>query len=51
MERELKSWKQPRGSSIYHLAIEPVSIHWKRHKCIELSIMEFDEHQKWKDIT
>jgi hypothetical protein len=51
MERKLKSWKEPHGSSIYHLAAEPVSVHWKRRKCIELSIKEFDEHHKWKVIT
>jgi hypothetical protein len=51
MARELKSWKEPHGSSIYHLVVEPVSVRWKRHKCIESSIKEFDEHHKWKVIT
>jgi hypothetical protein len=51
MERELKYWKEPRGSSIYHLAVEPVSVRWKRRKRIESSIKEFDEHHKWKVIT
>ena len=51
MERELKSWKEPRGSSIFYLTVEPVSVRWKRRKRIELSIKEFDEHHKWKVIT
>jgi hypothetical protein len=51
MARELKSWKEPRGSWIYHLAAEHVSVHWKRRKWIESSIREFNEHHKWKFIT
>jgi hypothetical protein len=51
MERELKSWKEPRGISIYHLVAEHVSVCWKRRKHIESSIKEFDEHHKWKFIT
>jgi hypothetical protein len=51
MERELKSWKEAHGSSIYHFAVETVSVHWKIHKCIESSMREFDEHHKWKVIT
>jgi hypothetical protein len=51
MARELKSWKEPCGSSIYHLVVEPVSVLWKIRKRIESSIREFDEHHKWKFIT
>ena len=51
MARELKSWKEARGSSIHHFASEPISVHWKRHKRIESSMREFDEHHKWKVIT
>jgi hypothetical protein len=31
--------------------LKPVSVRWKRCKCIESSIKEFDEHHKWKVIT
>jgi hypothetical protein len=51
MARELKSQKEPRGSSIYHLAAKPVSVRCKRCKRIESSIKEFVEHHKWKVIT
>jgi hypothetical protein len=51
MAMELKSWKEPRGISIYQLVVEPVSVCWKRHKHIESSIKEFDQHHKWKVIT
>jgi hypothetical protein len=51
MARELKSWKEACGSSIYHFASEPVSVRWKRRKHIESSMREFDEHLKWKVIT
>jgi hypothetical protein len=51
MARELKSSKEARGSSIYHLVAEPVNVCWKRCKHIESSMREFDEHHKWKVIT
>jgi hypothetical protein len=51
MARELKSWKEACGSSIYHLATKLVSVHWKRQKHTESSMRDFDEHQKWKVIT
>ena len=51
MARELKSWKDARGNSIYHFAAEPVSVRWKRRKRIESSMRDFDEHHKWKVIT
>ena len=51
MARELKSWKDARGNSIYHFAAEPVSVRWKRRKRMESSMRELDEHHKWKVIT
>jgi hypothetical protein len=30
---------------MYHLAIEPVSVHWKRRKRIESAINDFYEHR------
>jgi hypothetical protein len=36
---------------MYHLVVEPVSVHWKRCKRIESSISEFDEHHRWNVIT
>jgi len=36
---------------MYHLAADPVSLHWKTHRRIESSINEFDEHHKWNVIT
>ena len=36
---------------MYHLAAEPVRVHWKRCKHMESSINEFDEHHKWNVIT
>jgi hypothetical protein len=47
----LKSPKECRGSSIYHLVVEPVRLLWKSHKRMESSIKEFEEHQIWKVIT
>jgi hypothetical protein len=51
MANELKSQKNPPGNSMYYLATVPVRFLWKRHKNIESSINEFDEHQIWKVIT
>ena len=51
MARVLKSVKKPRGSYIYHFAVEPVRVHWKSCNQIESSIKELDEHQRWKVMT
>ena len=51
MARQLKSWKDVRGNSIYHFIAEPVSFRWKRRKQIESSMRELDEHHKWKVMT
>jgi hypothetical protein len=35
---------------MYHLEATPIKVHWKSINLIESSIMELEEHQRWKDM-
>ena len=48
---KLKSTNECCGSSIYHFVAISVNVLWKSLKRIESSIMELDEHHRWKVIT
>jgi len=51
IERELDSSKEFYNSSIYHLAMDPIRVHWKSCNRMELSMKEFEEQHRWKVIT
>ena len=44
--RVVKLSKEALGNSMYHLAVGPVSVRWKRRNPTESSFKEFDEHHK-----
>ena len=48
--RELKSGNLACGSSMYHLAEEPVRVRWNCLSLMESSTMLLDEHHGWNVI-
>ena len=45
--RELKSEYLASGSSMYHLVVAPIRVHWNSLSLMESSKILFDEHHRW----
>ena len=45
--RELKSGYLAYDSSMYHLAVEPIRVHWNSLSLMKSSMMLLDENHKW----
>ena len=49
-DRELKSGYLTCGSSMYHLVVALVRVHWNNLSLMESSMMLLDEHHRWNVI-